>query len=206
MNMGRTNQYLNTLYKYVNKGFNQEDMYIKDIKIEDKNELINDLKMIFHDISRSSEFIEYNFSFINEDQNHFPLMRNSEILYKFGTNSSQYKQVCDLYKKILSHLETDKNGIKYEKNNLKEDVKMKEEKNIDLENYEEKISKTNSLCDELNKVMKQYKENKKKKEEGKMSIENEKKTVKVDGVEMIFEDEKKLLKILNEEGYNFDVY
>ena len=196
----------------------QEEMYIKDPVIKDKNELINNIDCIFHDLSRCAETMEYiysnNFKIINEAQNLFSEGTKSQILYKFGINSPSFQKSKLLYQNLLTSIIDDGKEIENRKN-IKEDAKMivedDDKNNLNENEIKEKISNINSICREMESALINYKNMKKEKEEKKIKKENEKnkmeiektkentkdnktekkkerKRVLIDGVTMIFED------------------
>ncbi len=171
--------YLSSILK-LDQPYKPEDMYIKDPSIKDKNELINNIKYIYREISRSSEIMEYiysnNFQLLNENENFFKDWTKSEILYKFGINSPLYKQSTLLYNNLLSNIINNGKNIKKDINiNNNEDVEMKIEceNNLKVEEIKEKKTNVNSLCDELYNALKEYRDTKKENEDRKKRINEE---------------------------------
>ena len=218
MNISGGLNYLSSILK-LNQPYKPEDIYTKNPLIKDKNELINNIKYIYSDISRSSETIEYiysnNFQLLNNNNDKENVLNNwtkSEILYKFGINSPLYKQSTLLYNNLLSNISN--NGKEVNINN-NEDIEMKieGEDNLKAEEIKEKKTNINSLCDELENALKEYRITKKEKEdrkkrmneENKMDIvdinenkekgKNEnKKKILIDGYEVVLENEEDCLK------------
>ena len=206
--------YLSSILK-LNQLYKPEDMYTKDPLIKDKNELINNIKYIYRDISRFSETMEYNYSNnfqllnnINDKDNFINNWTKSEILYKFGINSPLYKQSTLLYNKLLSNIT---NGKEIKSNDNEEiEMKIESEDNLKAEEIKEKKTSVNSLCDELDNALKEYKKEKEERkkrinDENRMDIvdENEnkekcknesKKKILIDGHEVILENEGDCLK------------
>lgn len=159
-----------------------EEIFIENISIKDKNEFISQIKKIFHELSISMETIEYIFNeyyhFIENDSQNNPFgeLQKSEVINKFGTNSNMYKKILDLYIKIINNLKDNKNSdsLNNEIEKEKDDVEMKDIKVNDKEKkkiIEQKIANINSLSDEMKFVFEEY--NKKKKESN--TNDNEKK-------------------------------
>ena len=190
--------YLSSILK-LNQLYKPEDMYTKDPLIKDKNELINNIKYIYRDISRFSETMEYNYSNnfqllnnINDKDNFINNWTKSEILYKFGINSPLYKQSTLLYNKLLSNITN--NGKEIKSNDNEEiEMKIESEDNLKAEEIKEKKTSVNSLCDELDNDenrMDIVDEN-----ENKEKCKNEsKKKILIDGHEVILENEGDCLK------------
>ena len=184
-----------------------EEMYIKDLSITDKNELLNSIKNIYQGLSISAETMEYiyynNFKF-NKDQNPFPEWTTNEILYKLGKESPLFKKSTELYYNIMKSIQNDGKEIKND-NNINEDIEMKiEENTINEKDIKQNKLNVNSLCDDLEKALEEYKKAKKieKEKTKKMEIENkekdgDKKKVLVDNnVVMVFRNENECLKKL----------
>ena len=194
--------------------FKPEEMYIKDVSIKDKNELINSINKIYRNISRSAETMEYiysnNFQFNNKGQNDFSSWSKSEVLYKLGKNSPYFQKSTSLYYNLLSSIQNYGNDIKKDPDD-NEDVETKnEEKTLREKDIKERINNTNSLCDDFEKALKEYNMFKKEKEmeKNRMEIEiknedDKKKKVSVDKVVMVFEDEKACLDKLTNFGKLF---
>ena len=190
--------------------YKPEEMYIKDVSIKDKNELINSINKIYSDINISCETMEYiysnNFQFINQGQNNFSGWSKSEILNRLGKNSALFQKSTSLYYNLLSTIQNNGKEIK-QVNEINEDVEMKVEEN-DLKEKDVKEIKlnVNSLCDDFEQALKEYnamkkekeKEEVKKKEENKSENKKDKtKKVLVDKEVMVFEDEGTCLEKLN---------
>ncbi len=148
-----------------------EEIFIENISIKDKNEFISQIKKIFHELSISMETIEYIFNeyyhFITNDsqKNPFGDLQKSEVINKFGINSNMYKKILDLYINILNNLKDNKNSDGLINEIEKDDVEMKDNKENEKENkkiIEQKIKNINDLSDKMKIVFEEY--NKKKKE------------------------------------------
>ena len=69
-----------------------EEVYIKDISITNKNEFMSHIKKIFHELSISMETIEFIFNeyyhFINKNNNENPFypIQKGEVINLFGLN------------------------------------------------------------------------------------------------------------------------
>ena len=148
-----------------------EEIYIKDISLLNKNEFINQIKKIFHELSISMETIEYIFNeyyhFINKNDNENPFfpLQKSEVVNKLGINSNIYNKISSLYYNIIFNLRDEKPEISQENFNNVDggDVEMIDEneknkkRNIGL-----KIDNINSLCKDVDEIFTTYYQNKKK--------------------------------------------
>ena len=185
-----------------------EEMYIKDLSITDKNELLNSIKNIYQGLSISAETMEYiynnNFKFNNNEQNTFSEWSNNEVLYKLGKESPLFQKSTSLYYNLIKNITNEGKEINND-NNINEDVEMKiEENNINEKDIKQNKLNVNSLCDDLEKALEEYKKAKKieKEKTKKMEIENkekdgDKKKVLVDNnVVMVFRNENECLKKL----------
>jgi len=217
MNISGGLNYLSSILK-LNQPYKPEDIYTKNPLIKDNNELINNIKYIYSDISRSSETIEYiysnNFQLLNNNNDKENVLNNwskSEILYKFGINSPLYKQSTLLYNNLLSNISNNGKDVNIKNN---EDIEMKiEGEDLKPEEIKEKKTNVNSLCDELDNALKEYKTTKKEKEDRKKRMNEEnrmdivdinenkekgknenKKKILIDGYEVILENEEDCLK------------
>ena len=197
----------------------EEEIFIKDISIENKNEFISQIKKIFHELSISMETIEYIFNqyyhFIinnsnNKDMqgnNPFGPLQKSEVINKFGINSNIYKKIMDLFFRIIYNLKDNKDNGSSDNNKIPvdNDVIMNgtDENKIENENkksLEQKIKDINALSEEMEKLFEDYKNQKNinnkdnkdnnKMEEEKKEKENRRKT------NLTPDEEKKLLDIL----------
>ena len=197
----------------------EEEIFIKDISIENKNEFISQIKKIFHELSVSMETIEYIFNqyyhFIinnsnNKDMqgnNPFGPLQKSEIINKFGISSNIYKKIMDLFFRIIYNLKDNKDNGCSDNNKIPidNDVIMSgtDENKIENENkksLEQKIKDINALSEEMEKLFEDYKNQKNinnkdnkdnnKMEEEKKEKENRRKT------NLTPDEEKKLLDIL----------
>ena len=186
-----------------------EEMYIKDLSITDKNELLNSIKNIYQGLSISAETMDYiynnNFKFNNNEQNTFSEWSNNEVLYKLGKESPLFQKSTSLYYNLIKNITNEGNEINNDNNNINEDVEMKiEENNINEKDIKQNKLNVNSLCDDLEKALEEYKKAKKieKEKTKKMEIENkekdgDKKKVLVDNnVVMVFRNENECLKKL----------
>ena len=197
----------------------EEEIFIKDISIENKNEFISQIKKIFHELSISMETIEYIFNqyyhFIinnsnNKDMqgnNPFGPLQKSEVINKFGISSNIYKKIMDLFFRIIYNLKDNKDNGSSDNNKIPvdNDVIMNgtDENKIENENkksLEQKIKDINALSEEMEKLFEDYKNQKNinnkdnkdnnKMEEEKKEKDNRKKT------NLTPDEEKKLLEIL----------
>ena len=197
----------------------EEEIFIKDISIENKNEFISQIKKIFHELSISMETIEYIFNqyyhFIinnsnNKDMqgnNPFGPLQKSEVINKFGVSSNIYKKIMDLFFRIIYNLKDNKDNGSSDNNKIPvdNDVIMNgtDENKIENENkksLEQKIKDINALSEEMEKLFEDYKNQKNinnkdnkdnnKMEEEKKEKDNRKKT------NLTPDEEKKLLDIL----------
>ena len=197
----------------------EEEIFIKDISIENKNEFISQIKKIFHELSISMETIEYIFNqyyhFIinnsnNKDMqgnNPFGPLQKSEVINKFGISSNIYKKIMDLFFRIIYNLKDNKDNGCSDNNKIPidNDVIMSgtDENKIENENkksLEQKIKDINALSEEMEKLFEDYKNQKNninkdnkdnnKMEEEKKEKDNRKKT------NLTPDEEKKLLEIL----------
>ena len=186
-----------------------EEMYIKDLSITDKNELLNSIKNIYQGLSISAETMEYiynnNFKFNNNEQNTFSEWSNNEVLYKLGKESPLFQKSTSLYYNLIKNITNEGKEINND-NNINEDVEMKiEENTINEKDIKQNKLNVNSLCDDLEKALEEYKKAKKieKEKTKKMEIESkdedkdaDKKKICVDNVVIVFQDEKKCLEKL----------
>ena len=142
-----------------------EEMYIKDLSITDKNELLNSIKNIYQGLSISAETMEYiynnNFKFNNNEQNTFSEWSNNEVLYKLGKESPLFQKSTSLYYNLIKSITNEGKEINND-NNINEDVEMKiEENNINEKDIKQNKLNVNSLCDDLEKALEEYKKAKK---------------------------------------------
>ena len=186
-----------------------EEMYIKDLSITDKNELLNSIKNIYQGLSISAETMDYiynnNFKFNNNEQNTFSEWSNNEVLYKLGKESPLFQKSTSLYYNLIKNITNEGKEINNDNNNINEDIEMKiEENTINEKDIKQNKLNVNSLCDDLEKALEEYKKAKKieKEKTKKMEIENkekdgDKKKVLVDNnVVMVFRNENECLKKL----------
>ena len=143
----------------------EEEIFIKDISIKDKNELISQIKRVFHELSISMETIEYIFNeyyhFItNNRDNPFLQLQKSEAINKLGISSNMYNKILNLYNNILYNLKDTKDNnfnntmlIQNNKDENMNDENVKNSKKI----LEKKIENINSLSDTLDKIFSEYK-------------------------------------------------
>ena len=138
-----------------------EEIYIKDISIKDKNEFISQIKKIFHEMSISMETIEYIFSEYyqylsinnnNANTNLFGPLQKSEVINKLGINSNMFKKILSLYEKIILNVKDNGNNnlnldLREDKKDI-DDVEM-EDGNTKKNNVDEKIRNINSFCNNI---------------------------------------------------------
>ena len=138
-----------------------EEIYIRDISIKDKNEFISQIKKIFHELSISMETIEYIFSeyyqylsinINNSNVNLFGPLQKSEVINKLGINSNMFKKILFLYEKIILNVKD--NGNNNLNLDLREDKKdiddeEMEDGNTKKNNVDEKIRNINSFCNNI---------------------------------------------------------
>ena len=182
-----------------------EEIFIKDISIKDKNEFISQIKKIFHELSISMETIEYLFNeyyhFItNNKVNPFGPLQKSEVINKLGINSSMFKKILELYFNILYELKNDKEKKVDNKMEIEKDEKKKEEKEKDKKFIEQKMININALSKEMKGVFDDYYKNKKELNNKDNKKTEENKNDKIYGnINLTPEEEENLLKKL--EGY-----
>lgn len=138
-----------------------EEIYIKDISIKDKNEFISQIKKIFHEMSISMETIEYIFSEYyqylsinnnNANTNLFGPLQKSEVINKLGINSNMFKKILSLYEKIILNVKDNSDNnlnldLREDKKDI-DDVEM-EDGNTKKNNVDEKIRNINSFCNNI---------------------------------------------------------
>ena len=138
-----------------------EEIYIRDISIKDKNEFISQIKKIFHEMSISMETIEYIFSEYyqylsinnnNANTNLFGPLQKSEVINKLGINSNMFKKILSLYEKIILNVKDNGNNnlnldLREDKKDI-DDVEM-EDGNSKKNNVDEKIRNINSFCNNI---------------------------------------------------------
>ena len=138
-----------------------EEIYIKDISIKDKNEFISQIKKIFHEMSISMETIEYIFSEYyqylsinnnNANTNLFGPLQKSEVINKLGINSNMFKKILFLYEKIILNVKDNSDNnlnldLREDKKDI-DDVEM-EDGNTKKNNVDEKIRNINSFCNNI---------------------------------------------------------
>ena len=138
-----------------------EEIYIKDISIKDKNEFISQIKKIFHEMSISMETIEYIFSEYyqylsinnnNANTNLFGPLQKSEVINKLGINSNMFKKILSLYEKIILNVKDNSDNnlnldLREDKKDI-DDVEM-EDGNSKKNNVDEKIRNINSFCNNI---------------------------------------------------------
>ena len=138
-----------------------EEIYIKDISIKDKNEFISQIKKIFHEMSISMETIEYIFSEYyqylsinnnNANTNLFGPLQKSEVINKLGINSNMFKKMLSLYEKIILNVKDNNDNnlnldLREDKKDI-DDVEM-EDGNSKKNNVDEKIRNINSFCNNI---------------------------------------------------------
>ena len=142
-----------------------EEIYIRDISIKDKNEFISQIKKIFHELSISMETIEYIFSeyyqyltinINNSNVNLFGPLQKSEVINKLGINSNMFKKILFLYERIISNLkDNNANNLNLELGEDKkdiDDVEMEDE-NPNKKKVEEKIRNVNPFCKDILKCV-----------------------------------------------------
>ena len=172
-----------------------EEVYIKDISITNKNEFMSHIKKIFHELSISMETIELIFNeyyhFINKNNNENPFypIQKGEVINKLGISSNIYNKILTLYDNILCSVVGGKPGNSKDIcNYVEDDIQMiiEDEKNI-KRNIELKINNINFLCKDIESIFTTYHENKKENNEPK----NDK---KINGNITLTPDEQKELK------------
>ena len=138
-----------------------EEIFIKDISIKDKNEFISQIKKIFHEMSISMETIEYIFSEYyqylsinnnNANTNLFGPLQKSEVINKLGINSNMFKKILFLYEKIILNVKDNSDNnlnldLREDKKDI-DDVEM-EDGNSKKNNVDEKIRNINSFCNNI---------------------------------------------------------
>ena len=145
----------------------EEEILIKDISINNKNEFISQIKKVFHELSISMETIEYIFNeyyhFItNNKENPFLQLQKSEVINKLGISSNMYNKILNLYNNIINNLKDNKeyninNPMIIENDdNYDNNKKNGNEKNA-KKNLENKIENINILSNELKDIISEYK-------------------------------------------------
>ena len=138
-----------------------EEIYIRDISIKDKNEFISQIKKIFHEMSISMETIEHIFSEYyqylsinnnNANTNLFGPLQKSEVINKLGINSNMFKKILFLYEKIILNVKDNNDNnlnldLREDKKDI-DDVEM-EDGNSKKNNVDEKIRNINSFCNNI---------------------------------------------------------
>ena len=172
-----------------------EEIYIKEISITNKNEFMSHIKKIFHELSISMETIEFIFNeyyhFINKNNNENPFypIQKGEVINKLGISSNIYNKILTLYDNILCSVVGGKPGNSKDIcNYVDDDIQMmiEDEKNI-KRNIELKINNINFLCKDIESIFTTYHENKKENNEPK-------KDKRINGNITLTPDEEKELK------------
>ena len=149
----------------------EEEIFIKDISIKNKNELISQIKRVFHELSISMETIEFIFNeyyhFItNNKDNPFLQLQKSEVINKLGISSNMFNKILNLYNNILYNLKDSKDNNNFNNEMLIEDNNDENMKDENVKNskkiLEKKIENINSLSDVLLETI--FTENKKGKD------------------------------------------
>ena len=146
-----------------------EGLFIKDIKIEDKNEFLSEIKKIFKELSLSMETIEIifreYFDVIKNSNNEFINLQKSEVINKLGSNSILYHKITNLYFNIINSIKNNNSQKSNTEDNMIIDdedvnkVKKDEEENWNLKGGKKK--KINDLSENLCKIIDKHKEDKK---------------------------------------------
>ena len=169
----------------------EEEILIKDISINNKNEFISQIKKVFHELSISMETIEYIFNeyyhFItNNKENPFLQLQKSEVINKLGISSNMYNKILNLYNNIINNLKNNKeyninnqmlieNDDNYD-NNYDNNKKNGNEKNA-KKNLENKIENINILSNELKDIISEYKNKDKDRDRDKDKNKNNKNSI-----------------------------
>ena len=183
-----------------------EEIFIKDITIQDKNLFISQVKEIFHELSISMETIEYLFNeyyhFITDDKdnknnNPFDTLQKSEVINKLGISSNMYKKILELYFNILYELKDNK------EKNLENDMEIEDEENHEINpkiTTEQKIININELSFGMQDIFENYRKNKKESsyKENNKSEENIKDKKIYGNINLTKEEEERLKKKLEE--------
>ena len=182
-----------------------EEIFIKDITIQDKNLFISQIKEIFHELSISMETIEYIFNeyyhFITDDKdnknnNPFEPLQKSEVINKLGISSNMYKKILELYFNILYEL-------KDKKKNLENDMEIEDEEKHEINQKlttDQKIVNINTLSYQMQDIFENYRKNKKESsdKDNNKSEENIKDKKIYGNINLTKEEEEKLKKKLEE--------
>ena len=182
-----------------------EEIFIKDITIQDKNLFISQIKEIFHELSISMETIEYLFNeyyhFITDDKdnknnNPFEPLQKSEVINKLGISSNMYKKILELYFNILYEL-------KDKKKNLENDMEIEDEEKHEINQKlttDQKIVNINTLSYQIQDIFENYRKNKKESsdKDNNKSEENIKDKKIYGNINLTKEEEEKLKKKLEE--------
>ena len=185
-----------------------EEIFIKDITIQDKNLFISQVKEIFHELSISMETIEYLFNeyyhFITDDKdnkniNPFDTLQKSEVINKLGISSNMYKKILELYFNILYELKDNKE--KNLENDMEMEIEDEEKHEINQKiTTEQKMININTLSIGMQDIFENYRKNKKESsyKENNKSEENIKDKKMYGNINLTKEEEEKLKKKLEE--------
>ena len=185
-----------------------EEIFIKDITIQDKNLFISQVKEIFHELSISMETIEYLFNeyyhFITDDKdnkniNPFDTLQKSEVINKLGISSNMYKKILELYFNILYELKDNKE--KNLENDMEMEIEDEEKHEINQKiTTEQKMININTLSIGMQDIFENYRKNKKESsyKENNKSEENIKDKKIYGNINLTKEEEEKLKKKLEE--------
>ena len=186
-----------------------EEIFIEDITIKDKNEFFSQIKEIFHELSISMETIEYLFNeyyhFITDDKdnkniNPFGVLQKSEVINKLGISSNIYKKISELYFSILYGL----NDNMKKKCENKMEIEKEEKESEDKKSIEQKMANINALSNEIKEIFDNYHKSKKELNDKENKSEENKKDKKIYGnINLTKEEEVKLKKKL--EGYESNI-
>ena len=187
-----------------------EEIYINNITIKDKNQFIRQIKKILRELSISMETIEYifneyyHFITMNKKENPFGKLQKSEIINKLGISSNMYNKIMNLFNSIVLAL----NDTKY--NDINNEMKIENEEEKKNENVKEKkknvkdnIENINILSQEMKFVFTEYNKNKKdtnyKENEDNKTNNNKIQT----SISLTQDEEEKLKKELESYAMNF---
>lgn len=157
---------INEIKKLLNKYFSPEDLeetYKTNLLIENKNDLINKIQLIFNNLSISTETLEHILNEYSIKNNEYVFgMNEKEMLYKLGINSNNYLKLFSLYQELFNLLKKDDDkNLNYlepppDEHIISDNkIDMDIEKSIELNKNNNNYSQIESNCSELAKKMKE---------------------------------------------------
>ena len=187
-----------------------EEIYINNITIKDKNQFIRQIKKILRELSISMETIEYifneyyHFITMNKKENPFGKLQKSEIINKLGISSNMYNKIMNLFNSIVLALnDTKYNGINDEMKIENEEEKKNENVKEKKKNVKDNIENINILSQEMKFVFTEYNKNKKD-TNYKENEDNKVNNIKIQtSISLTQDEEEKLKKELESYAMNF---